>query len=151
MKALEELKKHVSVLTTVLIFTLGMTCLTACGSDDDEDSGSIVGTWYYEDEVGEFTITFSSDGTFSTYSIYYDELEYGPEIESGTYTYRNHTLTLYYDDDDDEVILNAVVSSTTLTVTGEDEMEDDYGNTILDENGEPIMETQTMVLRRLSN
>lgn len=113
------MKTFLRLFPVVFILSLCMG-LTACSSDD-ESNDSLVGTWSGVDEDGDIvSITFTSKGTFSWTGIYLDELEEGPETESGTYEYKDGMITLYYPDSSNTVTVSVVsITSTTLTLKNE--------------------------------
>ena len=102
-----------------------IACLgfTACTDDSEETKGGngIVGSWYItnvEDAyIWIWMLSFYEDGTFVEYdSEEYDGVTMYEDIYTGTYTYKNNTLTLNYADGDDS-IYEATVSGNTLTLS----------------------------------
>ncbi len=103
-----------------------IACLgfTACTDDSEETKGGngIVGAWYITDDVEDadiwiWMLSFYEDGTFVDYvSEEYDGVTVYEDIYTGTYTYKNNTLTLNYTDGDD-AIYEATVSGNTLTLS----------------------------------
>lgn len=95
-------------------------CFTACSNDDDNDGGdsdtsSLIGTWAYEDEEGDYyiEITFKKNGTFiyNEYDYYWDE----EHEDRGSYSVKGDKLTIKYDDDDDVITGTFSVTSKKLT------------------------------------
>lgn len=83
------MKKYLKLLFAAIFATLSFT-LVSCG-DDDDDNGSLVGTWYYawtdpddgEEMYGE--LTFTKDGKYSmTETDIYEGQTY---VYSGNGTY----------------------------------------------------------------
>ena len=84
------MKKYLKLLFAAIFATLSFT-LVSCG-DDDDDNGSLVGTWYYawtdpddgEEMYGE--LTFTKDGKYSmTETDIYEGQTYVYSV-NGTYT-----------------------------------------------------------------
>ncbi|MDO4164875.1 MAG: lipocalin family protein [Bacteroides sp.] len=111
--------KTLRLLSTFFILAFLCVGLISCSSDDDNDI-SIVGTWTIANIEQSMSITFNSDGSFST-AIYFDELD-EPATQSGTYQYANGQITFYYSDDSDTVVVTVVsLTSTTMVITGDQE------------------------------
>lgn len=76
--------KYLSMMLVVLAMSV---CMVSCGSDDDEPSIGIVGTWISDD--GE-TFVFRNDGTGSLSD------ENGSDYFTYTYSESKETLILMY-------------------------------------------------------
>lgn len=83
-----------------LILLMAVAAIAACNftacKDDGEGSGSIVGTWKWQDSDGSYeTYTFNADGSYT--NVCY-ETDKGPNsypvTDRGTYTYDGKTLTV---------------------------------------------------------
>lgn len=75
--------KYLSMMLVVLAMSV---CMVSCGSDDDEPSIGIVGTWI----SGEITYVFRNDGTGSSSD------EGGSNNFTYTYSESKETLILMY-------------------------------------------------------
>ena len=77
------MKKTFILMSLLLGLVVNMMCLTACG-DDDDDSNPLIGTWYVNDDDGDYEeITFFDDGKCVHYS---ESKKWGKETLAGTYT-----------------------------------------------------------------
>lgn len=90
-------------LKTFMTWLMVLVCLnltvTSCSDDDDEENdvttGSIIGTWEFnEDDEYIETMTFSKDGTFKATIKEYNNGEWETDYLSGSYTYKNNTITI---------------------------------------------------------
>ena len=121
------------VLFALLMISATAMVFTSCKKDkDDDNGGSIVGTWkltkgveYYlvdgnlqgekqEDDLSDenFVITFTSDGKYTT-------KQDGSVEDEGTYSYSDGKLTIKYDGDTD--VVKVTVSGNTLIFKYEDD------------------------------
>ena len=130
------------VLFALLMISATAMVFTSCKKDkDDDNGGSIVGTWkltkgveYYlvdgklqgekqEDDLSDenFVITFTSNGKYTT-------KQDGSVEDEGTYSYSDGKLTIKYDGDTD--VVKVAVSGNTLIFKYEDDDSTD-DNTII--------------------
>ena len=77
-------KKFYWSMLAIIMVTMLSVGLTACGSDDDDNT--VVGTWSGQQGRNNLTLTFKSDGTGTFISRYNDSYS-GMETSSGNFTY----------------------------------------------------------------
>lgn len=109
--------KILKLLAMLCVITTVSVSVTSCNKDDDDDKKNeeteaqdLVGTW--EDEYGEYSYTFKSNGTY----IYEEK----GSSERGKYTYKDSKLTLTNEKGEKDEYKVIKITSKTLTLQDSD-------------------------------
>ena len=105
------MKKTFILMSLFVGLVVNMMCLTACG-DDDDNSNPLVGTWYVNEDNGDYEeFTFFDDGK----CVYFTESQKsGKKTVSGTYKADGNKLLLMWSDGE-TVILDYSISGNKMT------------------------------------
>ncbi len=114
------MKKLFNLFLMLFALTATSVVFTACDKEDEpqqqqQSQSPIVGTWKEYNQEGYWELTFTAEGRFI--DTLFSEKEGTPYRWTGTYTYANNILTLYYDDGDSWSD-TATISGNTLYFDG---------------------------------
>ncbi len=107
------MKKTFILMGLLFGLVVNMMSLTACG-DDDDNSNPLVGTWYINEDNGDYEeITFFDDGKCVHFT---ESQKYGKETFAGTYKADANKLLLMWSDGD-TLTLTYSISGNKMTTT----------------------------------
>lgn len=107
----------------ILLSIVVCSIFVGCNKDNEAgDANSIVGTWVLTYNEGSYWskggFTFNSDGTFVEF---YQDSDGENSSDSGTYTYENSKLSLFYAGyENDPDIWTVNISGNTMVMSDED-------------------------------
>ena len=110
------MNKRLSILSLMLGLLVSVALFSACGSDDDDSSNPIVGTWWIE-KGGNYTeMTFNSNKTCTWWNYKTDRTTL-IRSDKGTYEINGKTLVIWWESEK-EYWEESGPWSTTFTIEG---------------------------------